>query len=92
MYVIVIGNNGRANCTRTSGNPEFRQSSANFCIIRRNSTVRKTYKTGQNESAEKPVHAYISFPSHAHGVYTIAPHLNMLNTPFVMHKQSFGNK
>ena len=28
MYVIVIENNGRANCIRTSGNPEFRQSSA----------------------------------------------------------------
>ena len=28
MYVIVIVNNGRANCIRTSGNPEFRQSSA----------------------------------------------------------------
>ena len=28
MYVIVIVNNGRASCIRTSGNPEFRQSSA----------------------------------------------------------------
>ena len=64
----------------------------NFGRILQNSGVRKTCKTGQNESADKPVHAYINFPSHAHGVYTIAPHLNMLNTPFVMHKQSFGNR
>ena len=60
MYVIVIENNGRANCPRTSGNPDFRQNSAKFCRIRRNSTVRKTCKTAQNEfSADKPVQYHV---------------------------------
>jgi len=44
MCIIDLENNGRANCPRTSGNPDFRQNSAKFCRFRRNSTVRKPAK------------------------------------------------
>jgi len=62
---------------RTSGNPEFRQNSAEF-----GSAENLQNSTEWVFSWQCSI-TYISFPSHAHGVYTIAPHLNMWNTPIV---------
>jgi hypothetical protein len=75
MYVIGIENKGRANCPRTSWNAEFRQNPAKFCRIRRNSTVRKPAKQHRMscQLTNQCSITYVSFPSHAHGVYTIAP-------------------
>jgi len=85
MYVIVIENNGRANCPRTSGN---RHNSAKFGGTRQCGKPAKRHRMSFQLTNQCSI-TYISFPSHAHGVYTIAPHLNMWNTPIVRHKQRF---
>ena len=79
MYVIVIENNGRANCPRTSGN---RHNSAEFGGTRQCGKPAKRHRMSFQLTNQCSV-TYVRFASHAHGVYTIAPHLNMWNTPIV---------
>jgi hypothetical protein len=71
---------------RTSGNPEFRQNSAEF-----GSAENLQNSTEWVFSWQCSI-TYISFPSHAHGVYTIAPHLNMWNTLLCTSKVSVNNE
>ena len=86
MYVIVIENNGHANCpielVEILNFGRIPQNFAEFCRIRQCGKPAKQHRMSFQLKNQCSI-TYISFPSHAHGVYTIAPHLNMRNTPIV---------
>ena len=88
VYVIDIENNRRANWPRTSGNPQFRQNSAEFCRIRQCRKPAKHHRTNFQLTNKYSI-TYVRFPCHDHGVHAIAPLINRWNTPIDRHKQSF---
>jgi len=92
MYVIVIENNGHANCpielVEILNFGRIPQISAEFGETRQCGKPAKQHRMSFQLTYQCSI-TYVSFPSHAHGVYTIAPHLNMWNTPIIRHKQRF---
>ena len=86
MYVIVIENNGHANCpielVEILNFGRIPQISAEFGETRQCGKPAKQHRMSFQLTYQCSI-TYVSFPSHAHGVYTIAPHLNMWNTPIV---------
>jgi len=92
MYVIVIENNGHANCpielVEILNFGRIPQISAEFGETRQCGKPAKQHRMSFQLTYQCSI-TYVSFPSHAHGVYTIAPHLNMWNTPIARHKQRF---